>query len=282
MKNVSNYFLLMGVASVSMGFGLKSDSQKVREEFISNPGFSHYGKCVLVKIHNPNASKVDYSLPAGHQLLASDSDYQNLVVTENVFVTLLPGERKSIPIYAMCTEPHDAAPSSKQISYTSIRKENKKLVELSQLIAQEKLYTSEGQQAVWCLVDNQSLENIAGFDTSAVRKLQRKVATLTNQKMPPPPAKSDYKRNYYASHTTMKVKVGGSYSFNFPRTKSVHIAMFNSQNVLVRELYKNEQEAPGRKTINYAFDATVYTDPVYFMRMFVDGEKRMETKMNMN
>lgn len=282
MKTLSNYFLLVGVASISMSFGHKSDSQKVREEFVSNPGFSHYGKCVLLKLHNPNASKVDYSISAGHQLLASDSSYQNLVVTENVFVSLMPNERKSIPIYAMCTESHDAAPGSNQISYTTILKQNKNLSELSKLIAKEKLYTSEAQQSVWCLVENQSLERIAGFDTSAVRKLQSKVAQLTQQKMPAPPSKTDYKRNYYATPSVMKVKVGGSYSFNFPRTKSVQIAMFNRQNVLVRELYKNEQETPGRKTINYAFDATVYTEPVYYMRMFVDGEKRLETKMDMN
>jgi hypothetical protein len=100
--------------------------------------------------------------------------------------------------------------------------------------------------------------------------------------MPPPPSKTDYARNYHASEITMKIKVGGSYSFNFSRTKSVQIAMFNNQNVLVRELYKNNQELPGRKTINYAFDASIYKDPIYYMRLFVDGEKRLETKMDLN
>jgi hypothetical protein len=159
---------------------------------------------------------------------------------------------------------------------------NQNLSQLCQLIAQEKWHNSEAQQAVWCLVEDRSLSRISGFDTAVVRKLQTKIAKLTNKKMPLAPAKTDYHRNYYATPSVIKIKVGGSYSFYFSRTKSVQIAMFNTQNVLVRELYKNEQEAPGRKTINYAFDASVYTEPVYYMRMFVDGEKRLETKMNLN
>jgi hypothetical protein len=285
MKTISKIILLIGVALMGMGFAQKNKSsgaQDVSVQFVNKADASHYGKCVMLKLENKSEKKLDYAIPAGFQLQASEPKYQNLVVTENVFVSLMPREKKEIPIFAMCTEHHDAAPGSYLLSYTPLAKENKHLNELCELIAKEKWHTSEAQHAVWCLVENESLENIAGFDTSVVRKLQHKVATLTNQKMPAPPTKSDYKRNYYASPTVIKTKVGGSYSFNFSHPKSVQIAMFNKQNVLVRELYKNEQEAPGRKTINYAFDATVYTEPIYYMRMFVDGEKRLETKMDLN
>jgi hypothetical protein len=295
MKTLTKIFLLVGVAFISLGFEPKTrepllDQQAqlhalpagLLAEFESNNGFSHYGKCLKLKIENKSNTKVDYTIPAGYQLQASDSNYQNLVVTENVFVSVLPKQKVVLPIFAMCTESHDAAPGSEVLTYKPLPQSNQNLSELCQLIAQEKWHNSEAQQAVWCLVEDRSLSRISGFDTAVVRKLQTKIAKLTNKKMPLAPAKTDYHRNYYATPSVIKIKVGGSYSFYFSRTKSVQIAMFNTQNVLVRELYKNEQEAPGRKTINYAFDASVYTEPVYYMRMFVDGEKRLETKMNLN
>lgn len=295
MKTLTKLFLLIGVAFISLGFELKSRNtfwsvskqtsvipDGILLAFESNNGFSHYGKCLKLKIENKASKKLDYAIPAGFQLQAADSTYQNLVVTENVFVSILPKQKLEIPIFAMCTEPNDAAPGSEVLSYKPITKANPHLSELCELIAKEKWHNSEAQQAVWCLVDDRSLNRINGFDTAVVRKLQSKIAKLTNKKMPAPPTKTDYQRNYYANSSSMKIKVGGSYSFYFSSPKSVQIAMFNTQNVLVRELYKNEQEAAGRKTINYAFDASVYTEPVYYMRMFVNGEKRLETKMNLN
>jgi len=284
MKTPTNLFLLVGMVFISMGVGDKyiSNTSVLQMQFVSNNAATHYGKCIQLKLFNQSQKSIDCRIPAGFQLKASDSTFQNMVLTQGVFVRVMPNQRKDLFVFAMCTEPADKAPSNEVINYTQITTPNKNLSSLCDLIAKEKWHTNEAQQAVWCLVENRSLQEIVGFDTLVIRKLQNKVAQLTKQKMPPPPSKTDYVRNYHASEITMKIKVGGSYSFNFSRTKSVQIAMFNNQNVLVRELYKNNQELPGRKTINYAFDASIYKDPIYYMRLFVDGEKRLETKMDLN
>lgn len=291
MKTKTLAFLLLAGMLVSMGFGLINNSEStlllkdaVKQNLITckmenNKGFSHYNKCLLLHLKNNGNNRLQIKIPVGMQVCPNDSIYQNLVLTENMFVELLPNENKKIAAYAMCTEPSDHAPGEAPVYYTLGKDAKPALLELSNLIAQEKLFNAEAQNAVWCVAAGYPITDINGFDTTAVRKLQTMVAKLTHQKMPPPPKRNDYRRNYYAPASTMKVSVGGNYSFNFSRTKQILIGMFNIHNVLVRELYKNPAEAPGRKTINYAFDASVYTDSLYYMRLFVDGEKRMESRM---
>lgn len=257
-------------------------NKKINCSFQSTSNTSHYGKCLTLVLQNNTPSKIDIAIPAGMQVNPKDSNYQNLVVTENMFVGINPNENKTIPVYAMCTESHDMAPGNETISYKLVKPATGNLNEVANFIAKEKLHNSEGQNAVWCISNKKPLTEISGYDTTAVRKLQTLVAKITHQKMPAPPAKTDYKRNYYAPVSTMQIKVGGSYSFAFSHEKNVHIGMFNTQNVLVRELYKNEHEPAGRNTIKYAFDASVYTDSLYFMRMYVNGEKKLESKMVMN
>lgn len=247
----------------------------------NNPGYSHYSKCLLLEVQNKSGQLLNIEIPAGMQVSPNDSSYQNLVLTETQFVSLQPSERKKIELYAMCTEPSDHAPGGNTVHYKLQHKDSPKLTELCKFLFSNAYYTNEGQAAVWAVAANRPIEDISGFDTSAVRKLQMLTAKLTNRKVPPPPAKNDYRRNYYAPPQVMKVVVTGSHSFKFSKTRSVQIAMFNTHNVLVRELYNNPQEPAGSKTIPYKFDASIYTDSVYFMRMIVDGANRMETKMTM-
>lgn len=253
----------------------------VKATMINNKGFSHFDKCLLLQLQNTGNSAIRVAVSPGTLVNPDDPKYQNLLVTEDKLITLNPGEQKNVPLYAMCTEPHDAAPGEEPVSYQLASVSPEPLQKIAGFIAQQNYHNSEGQQAVWCVAERRQLEEIAGYDTTAVRLLQQTVSAITGQPLPPKPRSNDYRRNYYASPTVMKVKVSGKYAFKFAFEKQVLIGMYNTQNVLVRELYKNEHEAPGAKTVEYAFDATVYTDPVYFMRLYVNGEKRMETRMDL-
>lgn len=88
MKTITKLFLLIGVAFISLGFELKSRTSfcgatkqttiildGILLAFESNNGFSHYGKCLKLKIENKSSKKHDYEIPAGFQLQAADSSY---------------------------------------------------------------------------------------------------------------------------------------------------------------------------------------------------------------
>jgi hypothetical protein len=294
MKTLKPFLMLVIGMVMSMAFAYKHYAEENEASLLAaikagkiscimenNPGYSHYSKCLLMKLQNKTSQVVQIELPAGLQVSPTDSSYQNLVLTETQFVSLQPSESKKIALFAMCTEPNDHAPGESTVRYQLKNHHSPKLTELCKFLFANAYFTSEGQAAVWAVAANRPIEDISGFDTSAVRKLQMLTAKLTNRKVPPPPAKNDYRRNYYAPPQVMKVVVTGSHSFKFSKTRSVQIAMFNTHNVLVRELYNNPREPAGSKTIPYKFDASIYTDSVYFMRMIVDGANRMETKMTM-
>ena len=95
--------------------------------------------------------------------------------------------------------------------------------------------------------------------------------------MPPPPAKDDTKRNY--RDTIYEKSIEGSFTYTVRFESEVLIAMFDKDNRVVRELYRNNKEQPGKKDFAFAFDATIYTDKFYHIRLLINGEKRIEGKV---
>jgi hypothetical protein len=253
----------------------------VQSVFQNNIGYTHYSKCLLIGLKNISGKMLNIRIDNGFQVNPEDSEYQNLIVTENLFVTINPNENKSVPVFAMCTEPHDRAAGSQPVKYTMAKDASGVMKALTELIDKKNYHNSEGQQAVWCVAANRDLDDISGYDTIAVKDLQNLISRLTGKKIPPPPAPDDYKRNYYAPSYTKKITIGGSFEYNFATSKNILIAMFDKNNVVVRELYKKEGETPGNHKQNYEFDASVYTDSIYYIRLVADGRSRLESKITM-
>ena len=72
--------------------------------------------------------------------------------------------------------------------------------------------------------------------------------------------------------------VGGEFEYKINSPRSVVIAMFDNDNIVVRELFNNPEVKPGVHTFEYAFDATVYTDEFYYIRMIMNGDIALEGK----
>lgn len=257
------------------------DKGYIRCTFENNKGYTHYSQCLLAKITNTSNKLISLKIENGTQVNPEDSVYQNLIVTENLFVSLNPQENRALPIYAMCTEPHDRAPGTNHVTYTLNKDAQGVMKAVTELITSKHYQNSEGQQAVWCVASNSGLDNISGYDTVAVKNLQLCIAKLTGKKIPPPPAPDDYKRNYYAPTYVKKITVGGEFEFSFAKPRNILVGMFDKNNVLVRELYKKDGETPGAHKQKYEFDGSVYTDSYYYIRLIADGQTRLETKITM-
>lgn len=52
--------------------------------------------------------------------------------------------------------------------------------------------------------------------------------------------------------------------------------MFDENNIVVRELYKNDSCSQGRHEMEFKFDATEYTDEFYYVRLLENGEIMVE------
>jgi hypothetical protein len=210
-------------------------------------------------------------------LQANDSSYQNFVVTKEEILSLKPGQVTEIQLYAMCLESYDASPDVTSVYHPS-KLADSSLLGLTRKIEKEELFNFEAQTAVWALSCKYPIDYITGFDTVLTRQLIGYVADETGQELPPPPAPDDYERNYYST-STYKLKMSGEFSYNLYENRSITIAMFDKDNIVVRELYKNTVEKPGDHKLKFEFDATAYTDDFYYLKVIDNGDVAIEMKV---
>jgi hypothetical protein len=239
---------------------------------------SHYQKPVLLTLQNLRKANVTIGIDNGMELRANDSSYQNMVITKSELICLKPLEKKTIELYGMCTEPSDRAPDAKTI-YMPANMASAGLKEVTGLIQESGYFDIAGQSAVWAVINKRDIEDISGFDTTETRKLQMLVSQISGKPMPPPPAKNDYLHNYQCREYV--ASIGGSFEFASSKKMSVVVAMFDKNNIVVRELYKNTDVAPGTHKFNYEFDATVYRDDYYYIRFIADEQIRLSRKVSM-
>lgn len=242
-----------------------------------NEGSTHYIKPLNLTVKNIRSTPVKIKVPNGFKFLPEDDKYQDIIITQEEMLALNPGKSLTIPLHGMCTENTDKGPSG-TVQYVLGQQSSEKVTKLTQYIQRKKLFDTLGQSAVWAMTCNTPIEYIAGFDTTAAKELITYVANALGKPIPPPPAPDDTRRNYYT--TNYKSSMGGSFNFNFSKTTAVTIAMFTLDNIVVRELYRNPAEAPGKHKLEYKFDATEYTDDFYYMRLIADGEIVLSGKID--
>ncbi len=257
----------------------EAEKQKLVQFSIhGNEGSTHYIRPLLLEVKNISNSITNLKVENGLVLEANDPLYQNFVVTREEILSLKPGQKEEIQLFAMCLESSDASPGQSSVYHPTILADTS-LLGLTERIEKDSLYNFEAQTAVWALSCKYPIEDIAGFDTVLTRELIGYVANATGQEIPPAPAPDDYERNYYSTRT-YKLKMSGEFSYNLYENRSIIIAMFDKDNIVVRELYKNLVEKPGDHKLKFEFDATAYTDDFYYLKVIDNGDVAIEMKVD--
>jgi hypothetical protein len=244
----------------------------VTVQVYNNTKSSHYGQPILLQVANLKNYPIKLKVEKGSLFEPDLPQYQTIIISNDQQMPLAANQEKSsYLLYGFCVESHDAAPGSKKISYQLGKKAEPKVCSMVDFISKENLQGSyEGQNAVWVLVNNQSLDNVIGFDTLSTNKLHKFMSKLTGKPMPPPPAKNDYKRNYHATEYRPKLTVRGQVNLQGPRSSKVQIGLFDSANICVRELYVNNAVPKGKQSVGYSFDASEYQNRYYYIKTMVD------------
>src|SRR5690349_7489344 len=136
MKHTSIFLTIIFILTVQHAFAI-SIREAVRQKLISvvihgydgskdsvfHP--SYYGACIVFDIRNLKSTSIQLTEQTGRFLLPDDTDEQRMIITLPVTIALLAHQQKSIPVYAMCTEANDAAPSTQtKFSYGKIAQGN--------------------------------------------------------------------------------------------------------------------------------------------------------------
>ena len=252
--------------------------KKITASAVATEHSAHYQQPVTLHVKNITASPLSVTLPVGRYFQSSDTTEQNFVSTEPVLFTLAPGETKQLPVSAMCVNHEKGCPEAGD-AFVIKKTAGDRLAKTAQYIHRNKLSGSYlGQTVMWCASDDEPLESVFGYDGPQVEEAVKFLSVLTGKPVPPPPAPDDYLRN---PHVTPKIEVGGSFQFRFSSPKAVHVAMFDKQNIAVRELYNNPNEPAGSRKVDFVFDASVFNDDTYYIRFLVDNRVVLEQEMNL-
>lgn len=239
-----------------------------------NPTGTHYTEPLLLELTNNSNSTVNISIENGDIFIPNETVRQNIVATKAYLFTLLPAQKKTSKIKGMCIEQNDAAGAASTL-YTITKGKNDTLKKLATFIAEKNYQTSAAQFAVWAFIDRNDVNNIYSSDSAEENDLKKFIAKLTGKSYTI--KSNDYTTNYYAPP---KEKVGGNFEYNFSKTSDVQIAMFNKNGILVRELFNQKQVQPGIHKFNFAYDASVYTDDIYYFKLITNNEVFMSQKWN--
>lgn len=247
-----------------------SDLQKsgsIKCYTIGNDSSVHYAQPLAIRLVNAARTKLEVKIPAGFVFVATDSSYQNIVITESVVATLQPGQTKQINLRGMCMERSDHAPSG-TCHYNPDKMAPEKIVKLAQFIEKNKFWSPAGQQAMWTLINDEPLYAVSSLDTTQAAILQKYLSEITGKKIEEIPEDQSYLYDYQVK--PHKVTVGGEVEFNMKHKIMVVWALYSEDGILLREMYNGPVE--GHQILTFEYDAEVYSDPVYYLKLVADDK----------
>jgi len=269
---------------LSVTYGQTSDfaeqvkSGTVNCSTIGNDSSVHYAQPLMLKLASTCKENIQISIPAGFVFKAMDSTFQNIVVTQRIVATLTPGQTKRIVLRGMCMESGDRAPKG-TCSYEPDKMASEKIVQLAQFIEQNKYFSPAGQEAMWTLINDAPLYEITSLDTSQAAVLQKFLSELTGKPITKAPEEESYLYDY--AEKPHKVTVGGEINFSLHHRTSVVWALYSEDGILLREMYNGFVE-PGESKLTFEYDAEVFNDPVYFLKLVADDKIIYNKKMSFN
>lgn len=246
--------------------------------FKGNSNSTHYITPLTGSIKNLKNKTISIIVENGRTFIAEDSSYQNVIITKEQLIVLQPGQKKTYIFHAMCIESSDRSPGD-LVAYNIGPMANEKLCKMTKFIQENKYFNSAAQHAVWAFACNKPLEDVVGLDDIGTSNIVKKAAELLGKPVPPKPAVDDYVHNLHS--TSMKRTIEGFVEYEFSSQENITIAMFDKNNIVVRELYHNNSEKPGQHKQKFQFDGTVYKDKFYYIRLIVGDKVFYERKFEL-
>lgn len=241
-----------------------------------NDKSTHYHSPFVANIKNESNKYLEIVLDNGFVLIPDNPEYQQFIVTQELLVKLKPFQSASKPVYAMCIRQSLSAPKE-DITYSPFAMGDGNLLKLTKFVEKTRTFEPNAQFLLWEMIGSPKfaaeIDTFELYDTNQVRALGKD----ENGKRKPIFA---HEQEYVEPELVVLIEGSFSMQFGFPR--NVHIAMFNMQNVIVKELYNNPQTPVGKTVLGYNFNSLEFPDEEYKINLVVNGEVMMTRKVNMS
>lgn len=235
----------------------------------------HYDAPFVFKLKNNTNQKQEVFIPTGLTLIAQDENDQNFVITQEYLVVLEPFKSISKPVKAMCLERNDAAPNEYSIYKVGFQA-SENICKLSKFINDNKKFNPNAQLLMWEIADrlfDVKPENFFQINTDN----EIEIVSLNNEGK-----REIVNRKEEPKVLERELKIYGNFSMNLSGTRNIHIAMFNMDNVLVKELYNNPQTPKGENKIEYAINSLEFPDEKYQIKLVMNGRIMMQREVIMD
>lgn len=252
------------------------DQELIELDIKGNIDSPHYYKPIELKVKSVSDFSFILNVKNGQRFLTQDSSVQDMIVVKSELIALEPGSEKSLDLNAMCTQRQNRGPAQNE-RYVLGPMAEKHLLQVSQKVQALETYNTIGQYAIWTISNNIGLDEIAGFNEVEAEALQKFVSEITGRKIPEKDT-TDYLTNYNRPSLAVRT-LGGKFEYGLVKTSAVTIGLFNEQNIIARELLNKPVAPRGDHVLNFEFDMAAYTEPVYFVRLIIDGEIKISYRI---
>ena len=219
-----------------------------------NSKSTHYLEPLVVNVQNKTKKVIEMKVPAGLHFVSNEENIQDIISTQQQLVRIAPNSYKNITISGVCIQATNSSPGSSN-SFTLTANAEPKLYELALFLDKKNITNSQAQQAAWAISDNRDIANIIGLDSENEQELIDKTASILDLPSVPAEKITAWKKERLNPVYTSSLK--GYFKFEFPRKTQVQIALFNQDNVLIKEVYNQQVEA-GFHKIDYQLETTEY------------------------
>lgn len=260
------------------------EQKLVEYNVTGNSESPHYYEPIRITLKNKSNAALQIRIPNGQKFESVSPDIQDVITTQEELIALSEEKTITKPLLGMCIQQHNSAPNSKE-DYKLGSLATGHLAKLTQEIQIKEAFTINAQYAIWSLDDPDNLYSIDGFDQEEALHFQSFTANLLGVSLKQDPLNeydaidNNEEDSNYDNRYLVKRKVGGKFKYKFSKTSAVTIGMFNDQDIVVKELYNNPETKPGEHFLSYEFDTNAYTDDVYYIRLIINGQIKINYEM---
>lgn len=255
-------------------------------QFSATAKGGYTGNVLSVDVKNNSSNSIFISIPAGHIFDSEVETEQDLLVTKNYLVELLPAAKQNIGIFAMCCQARKGGPQLDNKYKVGALSKNSKLVKLANFI--EKFKYNElvaAQHAVWVLSDNHRLETISGEPELQVKNIKYYLTTLgIKDELGKPIQMPWYEITYQPGDSSSvfsnkATKIIGEFNYYLQNNANVNLGIYTPQGKLVKMFLNSNMQDPGNKSYPFIWKVDGLQAGTYLMRVYSDNQLKKEAKI---
>jgi len=225
---------------------------------------SYYGECIKINIKNNTNRKINVEILSGQFLNPDDSTTQRMMIAEQMVIALNQNASQEKSINAFCTQRSHSSTKS-TTSYKIGKIAMGTLLSLTKIIEKNRFFSKAGQNAIWCITNNQDIYSINGETDNETKILREFVSKATGQEL-----RKVYKKSPRSSQQETTVKDSVNY---YDRDGGIYsLVMYDEEGEEILVFFKDRKKKAGQHT-TLTFSLTYASFPLgtYYIRLTKDN-----------